>query len=358
MINEKDIQYLERNWRVVPLPVLAERFSISQLELTSLLRRKAIATEIQPAELEYIHENIDRMPASEIKKKLALTTTQFSQIMEKTLGKRRRKPIEDMSMAEVAEKTRWLVEEKLHLAVDDFLPRTISNSHFVKNDLYACIRFAENEKRKYPLYKHFPAVTFLVCHAYPHQFRPFQFRHAKANEYFKGRGGRKNLINAARWVIEKKMGYKPESLQAISCNKYFLRSSDLQFYGLGSHWFRNHFSSKDEFVGAILKEYQVALDPTRSTTKKLREILDKAGRPLQDCEVLDCYYDDEFGLDIHHIVPLSASNQTRLDINDASNLVSLCPNHHRIAEKFAWKELDLKNQDSWRKTFLDFIVGR
>ncbi len=128
MINEKDIRYLERNWRVVPLPVLAKIFSMSQVELTSLLRRKGIATEIQPTELEYIKDNIDRMPASEIQKKLALTTTQFSQILEKTLGTKRRKSREDLSMEEAAENTRWLIEIKLHLAVDDFLPRTIKVS--------------------------------------------------------------------------------------------------------------------------------------------------------------------------------------------------------------------------------------
>ena len=357
-MDERDLQFLERNWKVVPLPVLAKKLSLTPLELTSLLRREGITTDIQPFELEYISENIDRMPASEIQSKLALTTTQFSQVLEKVLGRKRRKSLSEMSLSEATTKTRWLIEERLHFDVDDFLPREITNTHFVNNDLYDCIRFAETEKKKDFLYRHFTAIAFLVCHAYPHTFRPFQFRHAKENEYFKGPGGRKNLINAARWVIEKKMGHRPESLSVICKNKYFLRSKNLQFFGIGSHWFRIHFSSRDEFVGAILKEYQVVLNNARGKTRELRGILTKVGRPPENCEVPGCYFDDEFSVDIHHIVPASASNQISFDINSADNLISLCPNHHRVAGKFNWKRLDLKNSKIWIRTMLEFISAR
>lgn len=357
-MNEKDLQYLERNWQIVPLPVLAEKFLMSPLELTSLLRQKGIVTEIQPFELEYIIENIDRMPASQIQARLALNKSQFSQIVEKVLGKRRRKSLSDMSLYETTAKTKWLVEEKLNLPVDDFLPRNIANKHFVENDLYDCVRFAENAKKKDALYKHFPAVAFLVCHAYPHRFRPFQFRHAKDNDYFKGLRGQKNLINAARWVIEKKMGHKPELLPIICRSKYFLRSKDLQFFGIGSNWFRHHFSSYDEFIAEILKEYQVVQTNSKGKTRELRESLTKAGRPPENCEVPECYYDDEFGLDIHHIVPASASKQVRFDINSPDNIVSLCPNHHRIAAEFDWRDLDLKKPGTWIKAILEFITDR
>ena len=239
-MDEKNLQFIECNWKIVPLPVLAEKFSMTTLELTSLLRRKGIVTEIQPSELEYISENIDRMPASEIQKELSLTESQFSQIVEKVLGKKRRKSLAEISLSEATEKTRWLIEEKLHFDVDDFLLRELANKHFVDNDLYDCIRFAETEKKKDFLYKHFTATAFLVCKAYPYKFQPFQFKHAKTNEYFRG-GGRKNLIKAARWVIEEKMGYRPESLPVIGKNKYFLRSADLQFFGIGRHQFRNTF---------------------------------------------------------------------------------------------------------------------
>jgi len=354
-MDEKDIEFLERNWKAVPLPVLAERFCLSPIELTSLLRRKGIVTDIQPIELEFISDNIDRMPASEIQDKLALTTTQFSQIVEKVLGKKRRKSLSEMSLSEATAKAKWLIEEKLQFDVDDFLPRRITNTHFSGNDLYDCIRFAEAEKKKDSLYRHFSAVTFIVCHTYPHKFRPFQFRHAKDNEYFKGIGGKKNLINAARWVIEKKMGHKPESLSVVYKSKYFLRSRDLQFFGIGSHWFRMYFSSRSEFISAILNEYKIVLSDVRGKTRELREIMTEAGRPPETCEVPGCYFDDEFGLDIHHTVPVSASNQVSVDINSAANLIALCPNHHRIAAQFNWRDLDLKNPGKWMGEILDFI---
>ena len=355
-MDEKSLQFLERNWKTVPLPVLAEKFSMTTLKLTSLLRRKGIATEIQPSELEYISENIDQMPASAIQEKLSLTESQFSQIVEKVLGKKRRKSLAEISLSEATEKTRWLIEEKLHFDVDDFLPRELAKKHFVDNDLSDCIRFAETEKKKDSLYRHFTAIAFLVCQAYPHTFRPFQFRHAKTNKYFKGPSGEKHLINAARWVIEKKMEHRPESLPVISRSKYFLRSRDLQFFGIGSHQFRIHFSSRDEFVSAILKEYQVVLNKSRGGTAKLRKILTESDRRPEKCEVLGCYFDDEFGVDIHHIVPRSASNQVRIDINCIENLIVLCPNHHKMAEKFDWKnDLNLRNCKTWMETILRFI---
>jgi len=355
-MNDKDFEFIEKNWKIVPMPALAQKYAMTPIELMATLRQKGIVTEIQPFELEFINDNMDKMPASEIQSKLSLTTTQFSQIVEKTLGKKRRKSGEEVSMAEAMAKTRWLIDEKLKLTVDDFLPREISYKHFTDNDLYNCIKFADTEKKKDFLYRHFTAVAFLVCHAYPQTFRPFQFRHAKENEYFKGPGGRKNLINAARWVIEKKMGFKPESLAIISKNRYFLRSSDLQFYGVGSHWFRVHFGSRDEYIDAILKEYQVVVVNTRENTKNLREALLTKGRTAENCEIPGCYFDDEYGIDIHHIIPVSASKLVRLDINAPDNLICLCPNHHRIAGNFNWKNIDLIKTDCFISEITNFII--
>ena len=355
-IGEKDLQYLEHNWKKVPLPVLAAEFSMTQLELTALLRQKGIMTDIQPNELEYINENIDRMPASELEKELSLTSNQLSLILYNVLGKKRRKSANEMSLTDATSRTKWLIEEKLHFDVDNFLPRNIQRQHFIDNDLYDCLRFAETEKKKDSIYKNFTAIAFLVCQTYPHKFRPFQFSGSKTNEYFKGPGGRKNLINAARWVIEKKMEHKPEFLPVISKNKYFLRSKDLQFFGIGSHQFRIHFSSHNEFVSAILKEYQVVLNESKGGTAKLREILTESGRHPRKCEVPGCYFNDEFGVEIHHIVPRAAANQVNININCIENLVVLCPNHHRIAEKNDWKnDLNLGDCRTWMETILQFI---
>ena len=338
------------------MSVLANKYSMTVLDLALLLRQKGISTEIKPVELEYIHENIDRMPASEIREKLSLTESQFSQILKNKLLKKQRKSSTEMSLSEATSKTRWLIEEKLLFDVDDFLPRKIKDKHFKTNDLSNCLQFSNSEKKKDTIYRHFTAIAFLVCQAYPNNYRPFQFRHAKSNEYFRGVGGRKNIISATRWVIENKLGYKQESLTVIARNRYFLRSNDLRFYGISSYWFRNYFSSHEEFISAILKEYQVVQDNSRATTVKLRERLKDSGRQLKKCEVPDCYFDDEFIVEIHHIVPVAASNQIRFDINCVENLVVLCPNHHRIAGRFDWKNnLDLQKPDTWLASILHFI---
>ena len=185
------------------------------------------------------------------------------------------------------------------------------------------------------------------------------------------------------------MGYKPEHLPMISGNKYFLRSKDLQFFGISSHQFKTHFSSHNEFVSAILKEYQVVLNESKGGTAKLRGILTESGRYLGkcevpgchfndefgveihhivpraaanqvnidiNCEVPGCHFNDEFGVEIHHIVPRAAANQVNIDINCIENLVVLCPNHHRIAEKIDWRhELNLGNCRTWMKAILQFI---
>ena len=324
------------------------------IELTSLLRNKGISKDIKPEELQYISENIDRMAPDEIRNKLSLTPTQFSQILEKTLGKKQRKPLAEMSLSEVIDKTKWLIETKLNFKVDDRLPRNITQKHFSDNGLYNCIRFAETEKKKdSALYRHFTATAFLVCHAYPDKFRPFQFKHAKTNEYFKGPGGKKNLINAAKWVIEEKKHYNPEFLSDISSNKYFLRSSDLQFYGIGIHQFRIHFKSVEGFISAILKEYSIiSNNARRGHTKELRNALSISGNAPDICEVTGCEWKPP---ELHHIIPVSASNRIKFDINCVENIISLCPNHHKVAGKFDWERLNLKEPNTWRETILDYI---
>ena len=93
----------------------------------------------------------------------------------------------------------------------------------------------------------------------------------------------------------------------------------------------------------------------RNSRKALRDILAASGASPDRCEVPGCYFDDEFGLDIHHIVPKSERRNVRFDVDCAENLVALCPNHHRVAGKLDWKSLNLKDPESWKKTVLGFI---
>ena len=54
-INDDALQYIERNWKKVPLPVLAKKFSMTVIQLTTILRQTGITDDIQPWELEYIN---------------------------------------------------------------------------------------------------------------------------------------------------------------------------------------------------------------------------------------------------------------------------------------------------------------
>lgn len=357
-MDEKDLQYLKQKWGKSPISHLANKYNMSQIELISTLRKHNIVTDIQPIELQYISENIDTMPASEIQNALSLSGSQFSQILEKNLGKKRRNSVTDLSDDVVGKRTRWLIEEKLQWPIDDDLPREITEEIFTGNDLYDCIKFARSAKKKDPHYKYFPAVAYLICKAYPNTFRPFQFRHNKDKTYFKGKGGRKNLITAAKWILEVKMGYKPEFLAASSQNRYFLKSRDLSFYGIAPTQFKTQFDTHKEFVTAILKsyqEYQANSKNVRANTSQLRQTLIKAGRILEGCECLDCNF-SEFEVDIHHIIPVAEASQFKFDINQAENLVILCPNHHRIAHSFNRQELDLKKPETWLDKVLTYIA--
>ena len=83
-----------------PLPALASRLGVSVLDLSRQLRKEKLMTEVQPHELQFIHANLDRMPAQQIRDYLAMTPTQFSQICEKVLRRRTRTAGADLSLTE------------------------------------------------------------------------------------------------------------------------------------------------------------------------------------------------------------------------------------------------------------------
>lgn len=196
----------------------------------------------------------------------------------------------------------------------------------------------------------------MICKSYPGKYKPFQFRHAKKNEYFKGRGGKKNLLNAVRWVVEKKLEIDPSQVHVVARNKCFLRSADLQFYGVGPHWYRLHFRSKKELVAEILNLYDGSQSKgPGATSRRLREVLGSVGRMVDQCEVPGCYYDDEYGLDVHHIVPRARQHEIDFNIDAPENLIALCPNHHRVARTFDWRGLNLKSPNDWRGEMIAFI---
>jgi hypothetical protein len=354
-LTAEDFLYIEQNWKRFPLKALANKYQLSEIEFIKILRQRNIVTEIQPIELQYIKDNINGLPANVIQDNLGLTSTQFAQICQKVLKVKRVKSLAEWTLEEAISKTKWLIEEKLQITVDDFLPRKLRISHFMENNLYGCLKVANHYKKNDGYYQHFPAVAFLVCHSYPDIYRPFQFSYSKTNQYFRGQAGRKNLINAIRWVLEKKMGFKIENLAILKDNKYFIRQSDLQFYGVGSHWYVEHFRNKRELISELSKIYKMEEDSSTGHTKYLRQQLINANIPVDKCYIKNCYYNDEYGVEIHHIIQRSFRNMVKVNIHSVENLIPLCPNHHKKAKNYDGKQLLKEPPQKWRDIMADYL---
>lgn len=356
MLDDKDLEYIERNWKAIPLSAIADKFGIPLLELIPILRRRGIVTEIQPIELQFIDNNLQKMPSGEIQKRLNLTSTQFDQICRNVLRKKRRKGREEITLDEAISKTRWLIEEKLKLPLDDFLPKRITGKAFTDNGLYDCIDFATKAKRHDPYYKQFIAVAFLICNAYPRHFKPFQFGETKQNSYFKGKGGRKNVLNSIRWVIENKMGISLDMLEIVSKNRYFLKPRHLQFYGLGYKQFKQFFPKKSELISALLKIHSQEKVLLPGNTRELRKILSNVGVDAYSCNVPKCDYDKEYGIEIHRIIPKSKCDEIGIEMDMPDNLIPICPNHHRIGSSLDWRGFLKLSPPGWRKALIDQIL--
>lgn len=355
ILSDKDFEDLEKECkRGVPFNVLASRYQLTEMELIKEVRQKGIIRDVRPKELQYIKDNIGSKPANYIQNELGLTKTQFGQICQK-LRLKIVKSVKEWTLEEAIEKTRWLIEEKLGMQIDDFLPRRLTIDHFFQNDLYGCIDFANSQKKDDGYYRHFPVVAFLVCQSYRDKYRPFQFRHAKTNQYFRGKEGRKNVINAIRWIIEEKNKIKPANFKMAMTNKYFLKPRELAFWGVSPHYYRNYFKTKSELINELAKIYATEEDSALGNLKYRRQQLISAGIPIDKCYVKTCFYDDKYGIEIHHIIPQKDRNMTKINIDSAQNLIPLCPNHHAKAKTFAWKQLLKDSPEQWREIITNYL---
>lgn len=354
-IGKLEEEYIELNWKTIPINVLAEKVGLTCLELCKFLRQSNISKEIKPIELQYILSNIDVIPSKQIKENLAMTDSQFNQIMQKKLQKNQLKAAENLTLEEVLKKTKWLIEDKLQYEIDDFLPRKLRTSNFQQNNMSNCLEYAANEKENDPIYKNFTAIAFIICKIYPEVYKPYQFSFTKNNNYFTGRDAKKRYLRALMWVVTEKLGYDLNNLDMLSTNKYFLRSSDLQFYGLGYYNYKELFCDinnlKDEFLKFCGNEKQYK----NENTKVLKEKLSINDINVGKCSVEECEYLGK--IDIHHIFGKEKQNQIpqNINIDDICNLMPLCPNHHRIASEFDYLQLKSVEKTMWKDMLIDFI---
>jgi hypothetical protein len=336
VINQQQLMVIRRELPRLPLPILAQKYGCSVIELCAAIRAAGEPLEAQPVEIQHIFENQKRVPPAVLRRQMRMTATQFSQLCSR-IGVVTQKPAHEVTLDEAREQTRWLVETLLSWKIDDFLPRRISNENFLANNLYGLVAFATKEKEKGERFRGFPAVAFLVATAYPGLFQPFQFRHAKLNSYFKNRHGKRRYLHAVQWVLEEKLGLKREYIRSASQSKSFLRAIDLQFYGLGPHLYRLFFPSKTVLVDELLSCWGQERDKAIASTARLRKVIEASGRSASACEVPGCTAMLSAVTEIHHIVPRAARGRFKFDLDSQENLMVLCRNHHGAAHDFPWE---------------------
>jgi hypothetical protein len=345
---------LRKELSKIPIGVLARRYHCSPLELCASIRASGAPLEAQLLEIQYVLDESKRAPLPQLRDTLRMTASQFSQLCAR-YGVASRRAAADLTMEEVVARTQRLVSEVLGWEVTDELPRRITSQHFSDNGLYNCVSFATKAKEADPRFRGLPAVAFLICTAYPGAFQPFQFRHAKNASYFGGRDGQQRYLDAVRWMLEEKLQLKRDSLTQLSRSKYFLRTTDLEFYGIGAHLYRRLFRSKEAMVSRLLKALEVDRGGTVATTGRLRSAMLAAGHVPDLCEVPGCRGARGAGVDIHHIIPKSTrTRRPTIGVHAAENLVALCPNHHRAARDFPWQTV-VQDPPARRPNLLSFL---
>ena len=329
--------------------MIAKKLNVEVILLCNWLRKKGYIEEIQPIEMQYITKNIDKIPMLEIQVKLGLSTSQFSQIRQRFNLVKKQRNTHEYKEEEVLNKTRWLIEEKLELNIDDLLPKTIRAEHFIKNGLYPILKYGETKKKSDPYFKFFSAVAFLVCKAYSNEFKPYQFPHSnETKQYFT----KKSYIRELRWIIENKLGLEEEFLLNTSMMNSFLTKKELDLYGLGYHTYKHIFKDKKSVIQELVRSCKVLPNERNATTNELRAILNNAGIIAEKCYIDGC---TEKNIEIHHIIPKKFRNIVPFNVDDAFNLMPLCENHHNSAGRINTENLHVQNRELWRELIKEWV---
>jgi hypothetical protein len=345
-MNEK---FIQENFNKLPIPMIAKKLNIEVISLFNWLRRKGYIEEIQPIELQFIQKNIDKMPMEEIQEKLGLSTTQFNQIRLRFNLLKKSRNTNEYNEEEVLNKTRWLIEERLSLSIDDLLPKSIRSENFNKNGLYPILKYAETKKKTDPYFKFFSAVAYLVCKAYPNEFKPYQFIHSnETKQYFT----KKTYIRELRWIIENKLGLEEEFLMNTSMMNSFLTKKELDLYGLGYNTYKHLFNDKKEMVQELIKSYRVPNQVKNASTTELRSILNNVGIQTDKCSIDGC---SSHNIDIHHIIPKQYRDIVSFNVDEAFNLMPLCREHHNSVRGLNIENFNFQNREYWRELIKEWV---
>jgi len=343
-----DELFIRQNSNKLPIRILAKQQNVDEIFLCNWLRKKGLIKELQTIEMQFIIKNIEKMPMEEIQERLGLSTTQFSQIRQRFNLVKKQRSTNEYTEEEVLNKTRWLIEEKMVLAINDLLPKSIKAEHFNKNGLYPILKYGETKKKSDPYFKFFSAVAFLVCKAYPNEFKPYQFSHSpETKHYFT----KKTYILELRWIIENKLGLE-EFLINTSIMNSFLTRKELDLYGLGYHTYKHIFKDKKEIIQELVRSCGVPTIERNASSNKLRSTLDCVGIDTETCYIDGCTANN---IEIHHIIPKRYRNFVSFNVDDAFNLMPLCGNHHDLAGKMDTESLPVQNKEIWRGLVKEWV---
>ena len=335
----------------IPATALCKKYGYDDiLSFLADLRKNKVIRDAYPIEVQYIIDNHTKVPRKELMNRLQMPHTQYVQILKRYIGSEKGITRDNITLEEAINMTKWLIEECLQWKIDDFLPRTINSTYFVENNLFCCVNFAQRSKKDDPYFKHFSAVTFLIMKAYPNIYRGFQFRSSKTDRYFIDKP-KSALIDAGRWVLEYKLGIKPEMVKSLALHSKLLTSRTLAFYGIASYkngW-KAHYNTIGEYIHDIIKSYY-NVDLERQSLFLAKDKMMKEGLNVDSCEICG----SSENIQIHHIWQKHAKAMLRYDINDIRNLIPLCGNHHNDkAHKFDY--IPYKSKRKFNQMKNDFI---
>ncbi|MED3882804.1 HNH endonuclease signature motif containing protein [Priestia megaterium] len=345
-----DVNFIEENIDKVPINFIAEKLEVDVINLCQWLRKKGYIQEIQPIEVQYIKNYMNKIPMSEIQEHLGLSKSQLEQIRERFNFLKAHRNIDEYTEEEVNYKTKWLIEEKLRFEIDDFLPKKVKNQDFSGNDLYSLLKYGEKHKKLDPYFKYFSTVAFLVCKAYPQKFKPYQFSHSPETKKF---FTRKNYLKELLWILEHKLGLEEELLNSFANMHSFLTRKELNFYGLGYNVYKDIFKNKEVMVDELLKFCKIYPEVQEDSLQMLRIKLLSIGIDIERCYINGCLNKN---IEIHHIAPKKIKRLIKFDIDSVFNLIPLCKEHHIIAGRLELENISVIEKEQWREYLKEWLI--
>lgn len=348
-LNSYDINYILEQFGEIPIHQIANDLECSLSQVTKELRKKGKIRDILPYELNYILDNKDKVPLDELRKEFGLSNSQFSQLCSRYNIGKKLKNVNEYTEQEIIQQTRYILEEKLKLTINDKLVSKITGEMIINAEGYHLINYANHKKKEHKVYKYFSSVAYLFHLAYPYQFRPYQFVHSpNTKDYFTP----KIYLGELIIIMEDKMKLNIENIEIlVNCNG-FLSRSDLQFYGLGPNVYRRLFGTKKEMIRQLLVHLDKSKKNPKQSTQKLAKKLSNDGINPNKCYCKEC---NNTQIDIHHIYFKKFASIVNFDIDESFNLIPLCKEHHSMVRNMDIELLDLNNKKNWRHDVVNYL---